>query len=484
MKSRKRSKWLWILVVLVCGLGIAGAVSAFSGGVPVETAPVRRGEIRQFVDERAVTRLPETYLITMPMAARIDAVVEEDAAGRPLRQLKDWTEGTPVKAGQVVARIKPSDLQLAVDRARAAYQALEARVEENADNSVENTARRQTEEFVKSMNATVAAAEGRMTAGAAKAEYARVIAEDAQQTHARGATSKENLLLAQLRQTEAEVDYRQDRLVHEAMVALQKATYLMPTMVQQYIDRKRLTGKALLKQKAEAKAILEQVEQDQQRGVLRSPVDGVILQRFVTNERFLPAGQSLLEIGRLEDLEVEADVLSLDVVDAKVGCPVEIYGPAIGTPPAHGTVERIFPAGFTKVSSLGVEQQRVKVIIRFDQEELKRLLAQRGLGVGYRVRVRIFTAEKAATLTIPRSALFRGAAGQWQVYAVRGGRAQLQDVGVGLINDEAVEVLSGLSTQDEVILAPESTLSDGTRVQPSPALRQNDTPARTGNARM
>ena len=197
---------------------------------------------------------------------------------------------------------------------------------------------------------------------------------------------------------------------------------------------------------------------------MRSPVDGVVLDRLVSNERYLSAGTTLLEIGRLEDLEVEADVLSLDVVAAKVGDRVEIYGPAIGLPPARAVVARIYPAGFTKLSSLGVEQQRVKVILRFEPNELKRLLQNRRLGVGYRVRVKIFTADKTQALLVPRSALFRAADNSWRVFAVRDGRARLQTVEVGLMNDEQVEILKGLSENEPVVLAPESDLTDGTRV--------------------
>ena len=95
-------------------------------------------------------------------------------------------------------------------------------------------------------------------------------------------------------------------------------------------------------------------------------------------------------------------------MSAKIGDAVEIYGPAIGPAAVHGEVARIYPAGFTKISSLGVEQQRVRVIVQFhDREDLKRLLHERGLGVGYRVRVRIHTAERSQALVVPRSALFR-----------------------------------------------------------------------------
>jgi HlyD family secretion protein len=144
---------------------------------------------------------------------------------------------------------------------------------------------------------------------------------------------------------------------------------------------------------------------------------------------------------------------------------VEIYGPAVGQPGVKGKVARVYPAGFTKVSSLGVEQQRVMVVVRFDATDLKRLLDERRLGVGYRVRVRIITAEKSDALVVPRSALFRATSGDWQVFVVRGGRARLQKVAIGLMNDELAEITDGVADDEPVVLAPESTLSDGARVR-------------------
>jgi HlyD family secretion protein len=129
-------------------------------------------------------------------------------------------------------------------------------------------------------------------------------------------------------------------------------------------------------------------------------------------------------------------------------------------------VHRIYPAGFTKVSSLGVEQQRVNVIVRFAEGVLEKLREQRDLGVDYRVRVRIFTEHKSDALLVPRTALFRGADGGWEVFVVRDRRAKLQPVEVGLMNDERVEIISGLQQGEIVVLAPESSLIDGTRVKP------------------
>jgi HlyD family secretion protein len=232
--------------------------------------------------------------------------------------------------------------------------------------------------------------------------------------------------------------------------------------------------------KAQVDARLKRALLDQQRGTMTSPVDGVVLSRAVSNECLLPAGATLLEIGRLEDLEVEADVLSPDVVRFREGSQVDVYGPAVGQPAADGkdhadgTVQKIFPAGFTKISSLGVEQQRVKVIVRINDADLKWLRRERNLGVGYRVRVRIYTAERPQALVIPRSALFRAAGGGWQVYAVRNCRASLQDVQVGLINDEAAEITAGLSEGEQVVLAPESNLEHGARVTVKTTLGEND----------
>ena len=449
----KTKHWIVLGGIVIGGLIIWGIVHRMTSGIPVETAVVARGPIHQFIDERAKTRLPEIHLITMPAAGRIEAITV--------------TEGMPVEKGQIVARIVQRDLELAVNRATAAVQRLDAAIRKNADVTVEETAFTQAQHFVDSMNPVVEAAESRKISGKAKYDYAEANFGRISQAKNAGAATQDDLEKALLERIQSQVDYQQDVLVHASMVALKAATDLLPTMVRQFIDRKQLTEDELLKQKAEAEALLQEILQNQERGTLHSTVDGIVLKRPIHNERFLQAGDTLLEIGRLEDLEIEADVLSLDVVSAQVGDPVEIYGPAIGQPTAKGQVTRIYPAGFTKVSSLGVEQQRVKVIIRMDPEDHKRLVGPDGLGVGYRVRVKILTAEKPDAMTVPRSALFRDSQGNWQVYAVRDGRAELQPVTIGLINDESVEILTGLTKGQQVILAPESTLTNGIRVTPT-----------------
>jgi HlyD family secretion protein len=440
-----------VLAVLVGGWLAYGRMN---GGLPVEAAAARRGPISEFIDERGKTRLPRTYLITMPFQGRIEAI--------------DLPEGTPVKQGQAVARIVPLDLSLSLDLAKANVERAEASIVENDDTTVEQTGLQQTLSFVESMEHTVEAAAARVKSGQAKLDYAeRTLARmNELRMRSRDVVTDDALNQAELRHVESNVDYQQDVLVHSALVAMKAATDLTPTTVRQYIERKQLTHNVLDAELDQARYRLREAERDHQRGTLTSPIEGVVLDRRVSDERQLPAGEPLLEIGNLADLEIEAEVLTQDVVRIQPGDAVDIYGAAIGPRPVRGRVERIYPAGFTKISSLGVEQQRVKVVVRFDPEDLAQLREERELGVGYRVNVKLYTASKDDALVVPRSALFRGGDGDWQVFAVRDGVARLVNVRVGLINDELAEITDGLAADDIVVLAPETDLQDGVRVKP------------------
>lgn len=442
--------WIWVLLILACVVSL-GAYASLSRGVAVETAVARRGEIREFIDEQAQTRLPQTHLITMPYDGRIEAI--------------ELVEGEQVTAGQTVARVVPNDLQMDLDAATAAVDRLQASISENDDVTVEGTLLQQTLNFVESMTHTVHAAAERVRAGKARLEYADKNLHRVRTLRETDASTEDALNQAEVSKVEGDVNYQQDLLVQKALESMQAATVLTPTAVRQYISRKSLARAVLEKEWAQADANLRQAQQNQRRGVMTSPIDGVILERHESNERRLPSGTVLLTIGRLEDLEVEADVLSQDVVDVKPDSPVDVYGPAIGRQPAKAKVVKVYPAGFTKTSSLGVEQQRVKVVLRFLQGELERVHKDHDLGVGYRVRVKIYTARKDKALLVPRSALFRGAAGDWQLFVVREGRAKLQPIQVGLMNDEQAEVTQGIAADDVVVLAPETSLTDGVKIK-------------------
>lgn len=441
-----------VLVVFLVTVSAMVYVEAIRG-VPVRTAPVVRGPIREFVDELGKTRLPEEHLITMPYAARIEPIT--------LR------EGEPIEAGAIVARISRSDLAHELAEARAAYERFDASLAENRFVAVELGAKKQADQFVTSMEATVAAAEARKIAGQKKVDYSETFLARMRRLAQTRAQSEIDLDRAELEYVQSQVDFRQDVLVAESLKAMQAATQLMPQMVLDYIARKGLTGEVLERQKSEAAARLKQAELRQERGELKSPVTGVILQRPIRDEQYVAAGTLLAKIGRLEDLEVEADLLTQDVGPVRSGGRAEIYGPAVGRIAGQGfrgEVVRVYPAGFTKVSSLGVEEQRVKVVVRFDPSDLAELRSQRQIGVDFRVRVRLFVESKEQTLVVPRSAVFRSAGGQWQTFVVRDGRAVLQTIEIGLVNDESAEITAGVDEGEPVVLAPEHSLTSGVRV--------------------
>lgn len=191
---------------------------------------------------------------------------------------------------------------------------------------------------------------------------------------------------------------------------------------------------------------------------ITAPVTGPILEEYQKDEQILAEGTPLLTIGDMSSIRIESDILSEELAPVKVGQEVEIYGPAVGPAPITGKVERIFPSGFKKISSLGIEQQRVKIIIEFDNSRLQ-------LRPAVRVDIRVITERKEDALTVPERALFK-VGGRWHVFVVREGRAHLTPVEVGLHTDETAEILEGLQEGDLVILSPSNELSDGASVIP------------------
>lgn len=175
---------------------------------------------------------------------------------------------------------------------------------------------------------------------------------------------------------------------------------------------------------------------------VRSPVTGQVLRIVEKSERVVTAGAPLLTVGDPALLEVVVDVLSTDAVKIKPGMPVwlEDWG---GERSLRAQVRTVEPSAFTKISALGVEEQRVNVVADFVD-------SPNPLGDGYRVEVRIVVWERDAVLKIPTSALFRRGQ-QWSVFTVENGKAWLRMVEVGQRNALEAEILSGLSAGDEII---------------------------------
>jgi HlyD family secretion protein len=173
----------------------------------------------------------------------------------------------------------------------------------------------------------------------------------------------------------------------------------------------------------------------------------------------VPVGEPLLEIGDARDLEVVADLLSTDAVRVRPEAPVRIeqWG---GGHPLHARVRRIEPSGFMKVSALGVEEQRVNVLIDFDDAAG----AARALGDAYRVEVRIVIWREDNVVKAPVGALFRRGEG-WAAFVVENDRVRLQDVQLGERNATEAQIVGGLEPGQRLVLHPPDTLTEGMTVR-------------------
>ena len=193
---------------------------------------------------------------------------------------------------------------------------------------------------------------------------------------------------------------------------------------------------------------------------VRSPVAGRVLHVFQESERPVTAGTALLDVGDPADLEVVVELLSRDGAALAPGARVELeqWG---GPQPLAARVRLVEPAAFTKISALGVEEQRVNVVA----DILTPVAERASLGDNFRVEARVVVWETENTLKVPVSALFRRGS-ESAAYVVRGGRAMLVPVEAGRSSGREVQVLKGLSAGDEVILYPGDRVTDGQRVKP------------------
>jgi HlyD family secretion protein len=187
---------------------------------------------------------------------------------------------------------------------------------------------------------------------------------------------------------------------------------------------------------------------------LRAPVTGVVLKIIQDSEATVPAGAPLVDVGDPLDLEIVADLLSSDAARIRVGNSVRIDG--WGGVPLRGRVTRVDPAGFLKVSALGIEEQRVRVTIDLVDPPA----AWATLGHEYRVVVHVTTWQADDVLTVPVSALFRRGE-DWAVFSVKDGRAQTAVVKIGQRNNRMAEVISGLAEDDRVVLHPSDRIKEG-----------------------
>ncbi len=371
--------------------------------VPVEAAAVSRGPLQVTVDEEGETRVRERYVVAAPTSGRLLRITLE--------------EGDAVAAGTLLARLEPAPLDPRTEAGARAH--LEA------------------------AQANQRAAGARVRLAAAGLAQARRDARRAERLREAGTLSAEAYELAQLEET------RLARELEAARFAAKAADYEVE------VARAALltaggpgTGNSGGGTPCEGSVACVD---------LHSPVAGRVLRIPERSERVVVAGAPLLELGDPGALEIVVDVLSADAVRVQPGAPIwiEDWG---GDAPLAARVRRVEPSGFTKISALGVEEQRVNVIADFAE-------AVPALGDGYRVEARIVVWEGADVLQVPGSALFRRG-DAWHVFVLEAGRARLRRVEVGRRATFETEIRDGLEPGETVILHPSDRVADGVRVAP------------------
>jgi len=395
-----RRRGLLAATVLVCAGGLLWLLRA--PALAVDVGEVTRGPLRVTVDEEGETRIRHRYVIAAP------------AEGHLLRIALE--EGDAVTAGEVLARLRPAPLE---PRTRAAAEA-----------RLEAARARQREAAAQVAKAQAALAQAdRDLARARRLHEAGTLAPGERERSELAATTRARELDA--------ARFAADAAEHDLQVA--QAALLAPGL------------------DPEALVSADPTCGDAPCLALRAPVAGRVLRVHEESERTVAPGTPLLEIGDPSDLEIVSDLLSTDAVKVKPGDAVEVeeWG---GGHPLEARVRTVEPSGFTKVSALGVEEQRVNVIADFAGPP-------DDLGDGYRVEVRIVVWQAPDVLRVPVGALFRCGEG-WCVFRLDGGRARRTEVSIGERGAREAQLLEGLEAGARVVLHPGDRVEDGTRVRP------------------
>lgn len=360
--------------------------------IVVETGLVARGPLTVRVSEEGKTRVRNRYIVAAPVAGKMRRV--------PLKP------GDAVEAGKTpITFIEPVAPPLLDPRARTQAEAVVA---------MHEASRKRTEASLEAAAAALKLAE-------AERGRIRSVKKD-------GTVS----------------DSDRDRIEAEASV---KAAEVRAMEFALQINDYEL---------AQARAVLARPDLDTQGNLVevKSPVSGVVLAVMQESETIVAPGMQILEIGDPTDIEIEAEILSRDAVAIEAGDAVEIeqWG---GENPLKGRVRRVEPAAFTKISALGVEEQRVYVLADLVDPPAD----AKSLGDRYRVEVRVAIWHSDDVLTVPSGALFRQG-NVWKTFVYQDGKARLVSVEAGHTDGRNTEVLSGLNAGDRVLQHPPDTVKD------------------------
>ncbi len=362
----------------------------------VEVAPVTEQPFTMIVEEDGRTRVRNRFVVSAPLAGRV-----------PRSTLR---AGDIVKKGQSVATITPNVSPLLDPRVR------------------------------QELGERVGAAEATL-------EEARALHERAKVLFARARSDLDRTKQLRARDVATAAQLERDTFTFQAAERDVAAAELRHHAAEHALDQARTALK------------LSGENEGTERFPVSSPIDGRVLKVIQESESVVSLGAPLLELGDPADLEVIVDLLTTDAALVREGAKVSLerWG---GATPLDGRVRRVEPSGFTKISALGVEEQRVWVVI----DIVSPREAWTTLGDGYRMDVKIVADEMEKATVVPIGALFRRG-DAWQAFVLEGGRARLREVKVSRRSGRLAAVAEGLRPGETVVVYPSQALKDGSTVR-------------------
>jgi HlyD family secretion protein len=441
--NRKRLIILGIVVVVAAGAGyfaLRGPVLSVA-----VTEAVRR-DVSEYVAEDAKTRLHDEYTIDMPVSGTLERIALD--------------VGAEIKKGDVLARIDPYDLERQIEATDALIEQARARI-----TGVDVSKPKQEE--LKSAEVRVAESRDSLEMARKQLEAAQVNLAKAEQNYKRLDALYKQDIASEADYDEAERKYqtlKQDAERLEIAVRIAGKSLELAALSQQQlidsVDDNEYMRQVYLAEIQRLESELDILRDDLSNTDITAPVDSVLLEKYIEDSRVLQAGTPLMRLGDMTTIEIESDILSEEVTRISVGDPVEISGKALGDPTLMGEVTRIYPSGFEKISALGIEQQRVTILIGFDNSEVH-------LRPGTSVDIRVITEQHTNVVAVPERATFKRNGG-WAVFKVNNSKAKLTPVTIGLKNEEWAEITEGVQPGDTIITERKNDLEDGVRIDPAP----------------
>lgn len=410
---RIKKKYIWIgLIIIVIAVSIYYRAVVKTKAITVDIEVVEKGNIEEYIEENAVVRLEKELYLYASQDGKVTAVMAEI--------------GDKVNKGDILIKLDEQELVTQIKSLELQKQAVQAKQEE-AGKELSEAEMRKLEAQEKSVEIAL--------------DEAKRLAQNNKILYDAGAISKDTYESTLAALAAAEANYE---LIKSSIEIAQEG---MSPQGEELYDI----------QIKEIQMQIDLLQRKRSELVVKAPIEGIVLEKDVEIGSIIQPGKKIFEIGNISDMFLESDILIDEIIGVKEGAEVLIDNKDIAIYGLKGTVRKIYPKAFSKISELGIEQKRIKTEISFDD-----LVAN--LKPMYDMNIKIITASSENTLLINEKAVFQYE-GKDYVFLNENGIARMKQIQKGLESEDKVEVLKGLQEGDEVILSPDEKIKEGIRIK-------------------